>query len=82
MKWCRSMSRISFDSVTPPIQELKAFRRVPLKAGERRQIEFTLGPRELGFYNRDLKWIVEPGAFSVRVSNSSAGGVTVPLEVR
>ena len=69
-------------SVTPPIQELKAFRRVPLKAGERRQIEFTLGPRELGFYNRDLKWIVEPGAFSVRVSNSSAGGVTVPLEVR
>jgi len=69
-------------SVTPPIQELKAFRRVPLKAGERRQIEFTLGPRELGFYNRDLKWIVEPGAFSVRVSSSSAGGVTVPLEVR
>ena len=69
-------------SVTPPIQELKAFRRVPLKAGERTRIEFTLGPRELGFYNRDLKWIVEPGAFTVRVSNSSAGGVTVPLEVR
>jgi beta-glucosidase len=70
-------------SVTPPIQELKAFRRVPLKPGERKQIEFTLGPRELGFYSRDLKWIVEPGAFTVRVSNSSAaGGVTVPLEVR
>ena len=68
--------------MTPPIQELKAFRRVPLKAGERTRIEFTLGPRELGFYNRDLKWIVEPGAFTVRVSNSSAGGVTVPLEVR
>jgi beta-glucosidase len=69
-------------SLAPPIQELKAFRRIPLKAGERRQIEFTLGPRELGFYNRDLKWTVEPGAFTVRVSNSSAGGVTVPLEVR
>ena len=70
-------------SVTPPIQELKAFRRVPLKPGERKQIEFTLGPRELGFYSRDLKWLVEPGAFTVRVSNSSApGGVTVPLEVR
>ena len=69
-------------SVTPPIQELKAFRRLPLKAGERTRIEFTLGPRELGFYDRDLKWIVEPGAFTVRVSNSSAGGVTVPLEVR
>jgi beta-glucosidase len=69
-------------SVAPPIQELKAFRRIPLKAGERKQIEFTLGARELGFYNRDLKWTVEPGAFTVRVSNSSAGGVTVPLEVR
>jgi beta-glucosidase len=69
-------------SVTPPIQELKAFRRISLEAGERRQLEFTLGPRELGFYNRDLKWMVEPGAFTVRVSNSSVGGVTVPLEVR
>jgi beta-glucosidase len=69
-------------SVAPPIQELKAFRRIPLKAGERRQIEFTLGARELGFYNRDLKWTVEPGAFTVRASSSSAGGVTVPLEVR
>ena len=69
-------------SVTPPVQELKAFRRVPLRPGERKQIDFTLGPRELGFYDRDMKWTVEPGAFTVRVSNSSTGGVTVPLEVR
>ena len=69
-------------SVTPPVQELKAFRRIGLRPGERKQLEFTLGARELGFYNHDLKWTVEPGAFTVRVSNSSAGGVTVPLEVR
>jgi len=29
-----------------------------------------------------MKWVVEPGEFRVRVSNSSVGGVTGTFEVR
>ncbi|MBI2220203.1 MAG: beta-glucosidase BglX [Acidobacteria bacterium] len=69
-------------SLTRPVQELRGFQRVTLEPGETRQVRFSLGPRELGFYDRDMKWIVEPGAFRVRVSNSSVGGLTGTFEVR
>ena len=69
-------------SVTPPVQELKGFRRVTLDPGERARVEFALTPEHLGFYDRDMKWVVEPGEFTVRVSNSSVGGLTGRFEVR
>jgi beta-glucosidase len=69
-------------SVTRPVQELKGFRRITLAPGERRQVEFTLSQEHLGFYNREMKWIVEPGDFIVRVGNSSTGGLAARFEVR
>jgi beta-glucosidase len=69
-------------SVTRPVQELKGFQRVTLEPGERRRVEFALGPSELGFYDADMKWIVEPGQFRVRIANSSEGGLTGAFEVR
>ncbi len=69
-------------SVTRPLQELKGFRRITLAPGERRQVEFTLTQEHLGFYSREMKWIVEPGEFIVRVSTSSTGGLSARFEVR
>jgi beta-glucosidase len=69
-------------SISPPVQELKGFERLALRAGERRRVSFQLTPEHLGFYNHDMKWIVEPGEFRIRVSNSSVGGLTARLEVR
>jgi beta-glucosidase len=69
-------------SVTPPVQELKGFRRIHLRTGEQRRVEFTLTPEHLGFYNHDMTWVVEPGEFRIRASNSSVGGLTALLEVR
>jgi beta-glucosidase len=69
-------------SVAPPLQELKGFRRIRLGPGERSRVSFTLTSEHLGFYDRDMKWIVEPGTFTIRVSNSSVGGLTGDLEVR
>lgn len=69
-------------SVTRPVQELRGFTRVTLEPGESRRVEFTAGPKELGFLGRDLKWRVEPGEFRVRVSQSSEGGLTGAFEVR
>jgi beta-glucosidase len=58
-------------SVTRPVKELKGFRRVSLAAGEKRTVEFTLGPAELGFYNRAMQFAVEPGTVEIFVGNSS-----------
>ena len=59
-------------SVTRPVRELKGFQRVTLQPGARRRLEFNLGPEELGFYNREMRFVVEPGEFKVMVGNSSA----------
>jgi len=68
-------------SVVRPLRELKGFERVSLRAGERRRVEFTLGPEQLGFYDARARWVIEPGAFKVFVGNSSAGGLEGGFEV-
>jgi len=58
-------------SVTRPVKELKGFERITLRPGEKRRVEFTLTPQHLGFYNREMRFAVEPGEFKVFVGNSS-----------
>ncbi|WP_026961743.1 glycoside hydrolase family 3 N-terminal domain-containing protein [Alicyclobacillus herbarius] len=57
--------------VTRPVKELKGFARVHLKAGEAAQVVFTLSAHQLGFYNRALEYVVEPGEIEVMVGASS-----------
>lgn len=64
--------RDKFSSVTRPVKELKDFARVNLRPGETKTISFTITPNKLSFYDRDMKWIVEPGEFIVMVGASSA----------
>jgi beta-glucosidase len=59
-------------SVTRPVRELKGFQRVTLRPGEKRRLEFILGAEQLGFYNRDMRFLVEPGEFRIMIGNSSA----------
>jgi beta-glucosidase len=59
-------------SVTRPIKELKGFQRVTLQPGQKRRLEFALTPELLGFYNREMRFVVEPGEFKVMVGTSSA----------
>lgn len=58
-------------SVTRPVKELKGFQKISLKAGETKTVNFTLGMRELSFYNSDLNFVTEPGKFHVFVGGNS-----------
>ncbi|WP_142501422.1 glycoside hydrolase family 3 N-terminal domain-containing protein [Klebsiella sp. 2680] len=74
-------------SMVRPLQELKAFRRVTLDAGETATLNFTLPVDMLNFTRRDGKRIVEPGEFELQIGASSAdirgkATVTVKGEVR
>jgi len=59
-------------SVTRPVRELKGFQRITLRPGEKRRLEFRLGPEQLGLYDRQMRFVVEAGEFKVMVGNSSA----------
>lgn len=58
-------------SLTRPIKELKGFKRITLKAKESAVVTFSLAVNQLGFYNTDMKYVVEPGKFDVMVGSSS-----------
>jgi len=58
-------------SITRPVKELKGFQKVFLKAGESRDISFTITPEELKFYNSDLKYDWESGEFTIMVGGNS-----------
>ncbi|OYX81839.1 MAG: beta-glucosidase [Brevundimonas sp. 32-68-21] len=62
-------------SVTRPVRELKHFKRVTLEPGARTTVAFDLTPRDLWFWNIDMKRVVEPGTFTV-----SAGPNSVDLK--
>ena len=68
-------------SVTRPVRALAGFRRVSLKPGEARTLDFQLTAKELGLYNRDMKFVVEPGTFRVFVGGSSVGGLEAEFDV-
>jgi len=68
-------------TVTRPGPRVGRFRRVSLKPGEARTLDFQLTAKELGLYNRDMKFVVEPGKFRVFVGGSSVGGLEAEFEV-
>lgn len=68
-------------SITRPVKELRGFQRVTLRAGEKRTLEFILTSKELAFYDRALKPVVEAGEFQVFVGTSSDKGLQTDFEV-
>jgi beta-glucosidase len=68
-------------SVTRPTKELKGFRRVTLKPGERRTVTFVLGPEALRFWNAQMQRVVEPGEFDVMAGPNSVDLKTATLTV-
>ena len=63
--------RDEYASVTRPVKELKAFKRVSLKAGESAEVTFAITPEMLQCYGADNRWSVEPGDFTILVGSSS-----------
>jgi beta-glucosidase len=57
--------------VTRPVKVLKGFQKIFLKAGESKEVHFTLSEEDLKFYNYDLDYVAEPGEFIVFVGTSS-----------
>jgi beta-glucosidase len=68
-------------SISRPVKELKGFERVTLRPGEKRRVTFTLKPDALGFYNKQMKFVVEPGEFKVMIGSSSEDVIEKSFQV-
>ncbi|HBF14778.1 MAG TPA: hypothetical protein DDW30_03680, partial [Clostridiales bacterium] len=64
-----------------PLRELKGFRRVPLRVGERKTVTFEVGAHELMYYGKTGEPVLEAGEFEVFVGGDclTDNGVTVRL---
>jgi beta-glucosidase len=68
-------------SMTRPVKELKGFQRLTLQPGEKKHVEFVLTPEHLGFWNREMRFVVEPGEFKVMVGPNSEDLIETKFEV-
>ncbi|MGO4770160.1 beta-glucosidase BglX [Flavobacterium sp. W22_SRS_FK3] len=71
-----------FASIARPVAELKGFELVHLKKGETKTITFTLTNKELGFYDNNGNYLVEPGTFQLKVGGSSDKGLEGSFELK
>lgn len=59
-------------TISQPLKKLKGFQKIFLKKGEQKEVTFNITVEELKFFNADLKWVAERGAFKVYIGTSSA----------
>lgn len=63
--------RDEISSVTTYTKVLRGFERISLKAGEEQTVHFRLRPQDLGLWDKNMNFRVEPGSFKVMFGASS-----------
>ncbi|WP_026837320.1 beta-glucosidase BglX [Gillisia sp. JM1] len=58
-------------SITPPMKELKGFKKIFLEKGASQSVTFEITTEDLKFYNNEEEFIFEPGEFKFFVGGSS-----------
>jgi len=53
------------------VKELKGFRRISLQPHETQEVTFEVAVQQLGLYDANLRYTVEPGEFEIMVGSSS-----------
>ena len=63
--------RDDYASVTRPVKELKGFKKIWMEPGQTQTVNFTVTRELLSFYNSEMKWVAEPGDFTIMVGTAS-----------
>jgi len=58
-------------SMSRPVQELKSFKRIMLKAGESQTVSFPIDSNALKFWNAKMQYVMEPGKINVMIGLDS-----------
>ena len=60
-----------YSTSTRPVKELRAFRKIELKAGESQTVSFELTAEDLKYYNHDLEYVCESGDYQIMIGPNS-----------
>jgi beta-glucosidase len=60
-------------TILQPAKKLEGFQRVTLAPGQTKTVTFTLGGQNLGYYDEQGQFVVQPGPFDLWVGDSSVG---------
>ena len=63
--------RDEVSSVTTYTKVLRGFEHISLEAGEEQMVHFRLRPQDLGLWDKNMNFRVEPGKFKVMIGSSS-----------
>lgn len=63
--------RDEVSSVTTYTKVLRGFERISLEAGEEQMVHFRLRPQDLGLWDKNMNFRVEPSKFKVMIGSSS-----------
>ena len=72
METVQLYTRQMVGSIARPVKELKGFQQITLQPGETKKVSFDISVDDLKFYNSDLKYVYESGAFKVFIGTNSA----------
>ena len=59
--------RDKVSSVATPVQQLKAFKKELIRRGETLSVQLQIPVSELGLYNEQMKYVIEPGEFELQI---------------
>ena len=57
--------------MTRPVKELKGFKKIFLRKGETRTVEFELRAEDLSFLSQDMEPVIESGEFILMTGSNS-----------
>ena len=59
-------------SITRPVKELKGFEKIYLAPGEEKRVSFEIKASDLAFWNADMEFVTESGAFKAWIARDSS----------
>lgn len=67
-------------SVTRPVRELKNFKKIFLRSGQREEVSFIITTDDLKFFNSNLNYIWEEGHFVIHIGPNSVNTQSVNIQ--
>jgi len=68
-------------TISRPVKELKAFKKIYFEAGETKKVEFKLSVEDFKYYDKHMKWTIEPGIIEIFVGTNSQELLMKEIEI-
>lgn len=64
-----------------PVKQLKAYRKIFVQPGESIVVDFTIPFEQLGYYNQQMEYVIEPGEFKFFVGGNSRDNLSETIHL-